>query len=372
VRVLYFVENFWPAIGGVEVISARLLPLLAQRGHEVLVVTDRPGPWLPDEDVFAGTAVRRIPFLQAIHDRDIALLAEAKLAVARAVAEHRPDVLHAVFTGPGIWMLPPAEEPPLILSFHGSWPRLDFGTRDGLLARVLDRAAWVTACSENARNDLLAQAPHLADRSSVIFNGLDPAYDDEPTAPPAAPTLLCAGRVVYDKGFDLAVDALADLVGARPDIRLVIAGDGPELEAIRQRAAALGLAEHVELHGWVSPDEMHRLVERASVVLVPSRLEGFGLVALEAALAARPVVAARVGGLPEVVADGETGLLVAPSDAAALARAAGRLLADPSAAQRLGRAARSRAVQQFGAERHADAWDALYRRVGGVVETANR
>lgn len=364
VRTLYFVESFWPAIGGVEVISASLVSLLAERGHDVMVVTNQAKPGLARAEPFGDVAVRRVPFIRALHGRDLKLLAEARVAMSGIVREHRPELIHAAFTGPGVWLLAPDAAAPLIVSLHGSWPNFDFGAGDSVAAQTLSRAAWVTTCSQSALSDLLATAPHLKGRSSVIHNGLDPIFHHEPPPPPeGAPRLLCAGRIAHEKGMDVAIDALGRVVRTIPDVRLTIAGDGPERGALEERAKDLGVTEHVEFLGWVEPERMHEVMARCFAVIVPSRREGFGLAALEAALAARPVVASKVGGLPEVVDDGATGILVTADDSAATATAIEHLLAAPSRAHEMGLAARSRALQRFGARQHADAWEALYKRV---------
>ncbi len=362
-RILYFVERFWPLIGGVEVMSARLVPMLAERGHDIVVVTDQECSSLPERELYGQVPVVRFPVVGPIKDRDIESLAAARRKMKDVVREHRPDLIHATFTGPGVWLLPAEASTPLVLSFHGSWHTIPFDT--GLFGRVLDRAAWITACSQDALAELLAKIPRLESCSSVILNGLDAADDKEPSdPPPGSPILFCSGRVVEDKGFDVVIDALAHIVPERPDVRMLIAGDGPERAALTERAAARGLSKHVEFPGWVSPREAHRLLERASIVLVPSRLEGFGLVALEAALMARPVIAAAVGGLPEAVDDGVTGVLVPQDDVPAMVAAIQRLLDDPDLARAMGRAGRTRALELFSARRHADDWDALYRRIG--------
>jgi glycosyltransferase involved in cell wall biosynthesis len=174
------------------------------------------------------------------------------------------------------------------------------------------------------------------------------------------------GRIgsLAEKGFDLALEALRALGERFPGARLRIAGDGAGRAALEERAAALGVADRVEFLGFVHPDRVLALMNESAVVLMPSRVpEGFGLVALQAAQMARPVVATRVGGVAEVVAHGETGLLVAPGDAAGLARAVASLFDDPARAARMGRAARRRAETLFGWERHVDAYDELLQRL---------
>ena len=143
-----------------------------------------------------------------------------------------------------------------------------------------------------------------------------------------------------------------------------MAGDGPERAALETLVQELGVEDSVTFLGWVEPEATPRLLDEVSVVLLPARWrEPFCLVALEAAHRARPVVAARVGALPEVVVDGVTGLLTEPEEPVALARAVTTLLADPERAERLGQAARERAPRLFGWTRLLDEYEALYRRL---------
>jgi glycogen(starch) synthase len=131
---------------------------------------------------------------------------------------------------------------------------------------------------------------------------------------------------------------------------------------LEKQIADLDLSDNVKLAGWVLPDKVPLLLNTASLVVIPSRAEGFGLVALQAALMARPVVAARVGGLLEVLVNGETGLLVEPEQQA-IGEAVSFLLARPEVAAAMGREARRRAVNNYSFDRHVNAYDDLYRKV---------
>jgi glycogen(starch) synthase len=175
--------------------------------------------------------------------------------------------------------------------------------------------------------------------------------------------LLCLGRLAPEKGFDLALTALASLIERFPHIRLVIAGDGPARTDLEQQAAKLGLAHVVDFIGWVAPDKVPALLNTATVVVMPSWREGLPLVALEAALMARPVVATRVGGLPEVVVHGQTGLLIEKEDSDGLAKAIAFLLEHPETATQMGQAAQQRAQEVFNSEQCVNAYDALYQKL---------
>lgn len=362
VRVLYFLERFWPLLGGVEVLSARIAPRLVQRGHEVVIVTGLVAG-CPAHDSFAGVPVHRLPLVEAIRDRDLSALAQARRQMAAIVGEFRPQLLHAAFTGPGLWALPKPEVAPLLLSLHtGDGPA--FAARDGLMPRTFERAAWTTACSRALLDVAVAAAPQLAARCSVVHPSIDPAPAGLPdAAPPGPPVLLSGGRMVAEKGLDVAVRALALLPAGAEGPRLLLAGEGPERGRLEALADSLGVADRTRFEGWVAPERMRELVAAATVVVVPSRAEPFGLVALEGSAGARPVVASAVGGLGEVVQDGVTGTLVAPDDPPALAAAIGELLAAPERARAMGRAGRERAYDVFAEDRELAEWDALYERL---------
>jgi len=192
-----------------------------------------------------------------------------------------------------------------------------------LARRVLSRARLVV-CASTA---LAEAARELGAREvRVVPSGVDlPEAVGEPANPPE---VLFVGRLSPEKG-------ILELVQAAGGMKLVVAGDGPLRDGVPQ---ALGFVPHHEL----SP-----LYERAAVVAVPSLREGFGVACLEAMAHGRPVVASAVGGLLDLVADGETGLLVPPRDIPALRAALERLLGDEELRRRLGAAARQRARERF-------------------------
>jgi glycosyltransferase involved in cell wall biosynthesis len=174
--------------------------------------------------------------------------------------------------------------------------------------------------------------------------------------PPGATVLLAVCRLTGQKGVDVALRALPAIRERVPDASLVVLGEGPERGALEALARDLGVADAVYLPGRV-PD-VTAWLRRADALVHPARWEGFGLALLEAMLSSLPVVATRVSAIPEIVADGETGLLVPPDDPFALADATVRALAGRD---RLGAAGLARARERFSVERMA-------RRTLGVYE----
>jgi glycogen(starch) synthase len=250
-----------------------------------------------------------------------------------------------------------------LVTLHGEVLRRAPDDRDSLLKKTLRAATWV-ACVSNAVLERARElAPEIAGRSSVIHNGLEPSPILPTPLPFAPPRLLCLGRLIPEKGFDLALTAFVTLACQFPDARLVIAGDGPMRHPLEEQARELGLAERVQFTGWVAAEKVSELINTATLVVMPSRREGLPLVGIQAAQMARPVVATRVGGLPELVVEGETGWLVQQEDSKALAEAVALLIEHPARAQQMGQAAQHRAQEFFGWTRYLDAMDALYQKV---------
>jgi glycosyltransferase involved in cell wall biosynthesis len=241
--------------------------------------------------------------------------------------------------------------------------------------RYVDRvfaagASRLIAISDAVRRFLVAAG--LPDgKFETIHYGLDepPPLRSELTpaqagVPDDAPLLLAIGRLIAQKDHETLVRAFARVRAARPEAMLAILGDGPLAGSTRALVDDLGLADAVVLPGRLEPRDW---LERADVFVHTSRWEGFGIVLLEAMLAGLPVVATRVSAVPEIVADGETGLLVTAGDRNALAAALERLLVDPAFGRALGDAGLARAREDFSVARMTEATAELYARaVGGV------
>jgi starch synthase len=251
-------------------------------------------------------------------------------------AAHGADLVHAHWLAAGAVAL--ALRRPYVAQPWGT--DLELARRAPWLARTILRRARLVICASNA---LAAAARGLGARDvKVVPGGVEvPERVGEESEPPE---ILFAGRLSREKG-------VLELVEAADSIPLVVAGDGP----LRDRVpGALGFVPHAELR---------RLYERAAVVACPSYREGYGVVCAEAMAHGRPVVASAVGGLLDLVVDGETGLLVPPGDVAALRVALRRLLDDPALRRRMGEAGRARARQRL-------SWPATTRATISAYEDA--
>lgn len=361
-RVLFWAETFWPQIGGVEVLAARFLPAMRERGYEYAVVAPKSSRDMPDEQTFAGIPVYRFPFWNNQSHEGIDHVAAIRQKLTLLKRSFAPNLIHANHVGLTSFfhlITNNAQRCPSLVTLHGEWPE----KANAIVARTLATAHWVVGCSEAILDKGRSTAPAIHSRSSVIRNGIAAADISPAPLPFEPPYLLCLGRLAPEKGFDLALAAFASISRQFPGARMIVAGDGPARGALERQAAALGIADRVEFVGWVHPERVSELINTTTLLMMPSRLESLPLAALQGGMLARPIIATRTGGIPEVVVDHVTGLLVEPEDGAALAEAVAFLLSHPDTAVRMGEAARMRVQTFFAWKPHVDAYDALYRRL---------
>ena len=360
-RILFWSERFWPTIGGVGLSSARLLPALQARGWEFVVVTLKENADLPEEDSFHGMRVCRWPFWTAVSSKDPFQMLSLRKRVAALKREFAPDLIHIDFLGSSVLFheqTKDAHPAPVLVSTDSAFLEDAVG-RDSLAGRTLLSADWVTCVSNFHLVAMREAMPEIVPRSSCVYKGRR-SPDIKPGKPPASPRILCLGRLVQSKGFDLALSAFASISSRYPDSRLIIGGDGPDRPELEQQIKTLGMQARVDMLGWVDPDDVPELMNSATLILIPSRSEGLPNVAKEAGLMSRPVVATRVGGLPEVIDHGETGLIIDPGDASALSDSVTYLLDHADEAAEMGRRARTRVSRIFDFETYATAYENLY------------
>jgi glycogen synthase len=245
--------------------------------------------------------------------------------------------------------------------------------------RMTRDADHVITCSHYMRRQVADVFGIPASKVSAIANGIDPS-DLQPVADlpklraryakPDERLILLVGRLVYEKGFHLALDALPGLVERLGNVRFLIAGSGTAEAELKAQAERLGLMEHGSFVGWTGDDELHSLYRIADLCLVPSIYEPFGLVALEAMASGCPCIVADTGGLREVVpGGGRVGLRFRPKDSKALGRMAQQILTDDALRDRLVAEAREH-VLRFDWADVARQTAAVYAALGGVGTTA--
>jgi glycogen(starch) synthase len=379
-NIAIFASAFYPHFGGVEEACRHLALEYQRRGHGAHIITTRHPQDLPAQETVEGVDVWRFPFeMPRAHPAGMVRFARQfpsdLSALTRLLRTLQTDIIHVQCVGPnGFYALWAARATglPLVVTTQGE-RTMDAGrlyqksvAANWTLRRLLCRADYVTACSRQTLDDAKEFAGFPLDaKSRPVYNGI--ALEEFDGAPPYAhprPFILGIGRVVPQKGFDLLIDAYARLQQRLPDAPdLVIAGDGPERPRLQAQADALGLNSRIHLIGRADRPLAVSLFRGCTAFVLPSRQEPQGIVSLEAMACAKPVVAARVGGVPEIVLDGETGLLFPGGNAGALADSLQSLLSDPERAEALGRKGRARAEDHFTWGRIADQYFEIYRQV---------
>lgn len=297
-------------------------------------------------------------------------LHDLRAALQTARCARQADLLHGHGLR-GAWIAALAAHfarAPFLFTAHNLAPVPGRLTR-ALLGAALRRASAIIAVSQAVANSL-APLGLASEKIALIPNGIDLApYDGDFRWPvlqskpqnPRSKIVLSVGRLAPEKGFDTLIEAAPHVLAHSPDVRFIVAGDGPERDRLQNRVQERDLTDRFLLPGYV-PD-VPGLLSAADIVVVPSLSEGQGIVALEAMAARKPVVASRVGGLAETVEEGVTGLLVPPGDPAALADALLLLLEDAATRQRLGEAGRACVEARYTADRMVDSTAALYQRL---------
>lgn len=334
--------------GGVREVVARVAHEHTRAGHRVDVISRARSHEAAPLAIGAGIGIWHVPMALAPHRgagwrsnrRFVRRFPRGAWSLAARLRALNPDVVAthcSKFYAPWVMVAGMATRAPVVVHLHNADRTADGPSSPFWSRRLLQAARHVVAVSPAVAEYAIRVRPGLGGHVSVLRNGVDPGEFDgvEPERRPA-PYLLAVGRLAPQKGFDVLLDALA---AATHIPSLVIAGGGPERDALLAQATRSGIASRIDFLGDVPRARVKRLLRGASAVVMPSRFEGNPLIALEAMQAGSPLIASAIPGLPEELRDGVTGLLVPPEDPASLAGAIDRLLADPADALRLGRAA---------------------------------
>ena len=377
-RILILSWNFPPALGGIEVVVDHLFNGLRHRGHEVRLLA---------------------PFAEAAASPDVERAAKKgipaylRFCLSRGAAlcrAFKPDVIvcGSIVSAPAAWWLSRRHKIPYVVLMHGS--DILYGGRVYQTAvRFLTRRADRLAANSAGTRDLLVAAGCKPDRIGIVHPGVDvAAFDRPPDGPPSIPglplegrrVLVTVGRLIRRKGvMEFVTHVLPDLVKTHPEVLYLVVGEDAKLslahkERLRDRIEAkireLGLEGHARLLGKLSGDDLRRTLSVSECFVLPcieiaGDVEGFGIVFLEAALCGTPSVSTRIGGIPDAVVDGETGLLSTPGDHGAILRNVRRLLDEPGLRDRLAQAAARRARDEF-------SWAAVTRRYEALLLEAVR
>jgi phosphatidyl-myo-inositol dimannoside synthase len=339
-------------------VTAHRLVAGIKRFDTRVVTLDSPGAARFDSE--NSLAVRRVPDHGRLRGGASARL---NLAALRLALSFRPDVtisLHIV-TSPAAVAIRRIVGAPIVQYFHAE----EIGAKPALAAFAVRQADEVIAVSPYTAG-LITATGSIPASMTLISPGVDIPSDSTPLTCDR-PTFLTISRIAERyKGHDVLVRALPLVRAKVPSVEWIVIGDGPLRAGVEQLASAYAVADSIQFLGSVSDEQRDSWLRRADLLAMPSRLpggglpgEGFGIVYLEAGAYAKAVVAGNVGGAADAVADGESGVLVDPTDSVAVAEAITRLLLDRELAERLGRGGQRRAQDS--------AWPTVIERVEAML-----
>ena len=361
-------------ISGAERHLLLLLSGLIQRGVDarLVILVERDNPM---DYMLAEARNRAIPItrLTIRRDYDLALLWQLR-ALLR---DQKPDLVHTHLVHADLFGYVAARAAGVrrVISSRHNDDQFRYRPRWRRIHRRLWRwYAGGIAISESIKRFAIEVEGAPAEKITVVHYGIDFAWLNDDDVEAARQKLraelglerdaLILGmvcRLVEQKGVPYALEAVRRIKKKYPRARLVIAGDGEKADELRRLTSALGIADRVHWLGWRS--DAAELMAAFDLLLVPSLGEGFGLVLLEAMARRVPVIASRVGAIPEVIAHGETGILIEPRDVDALAQAMARLLDDRALRKYMGLLGAARLEERFSVERMVEGTIAVYQRI---------
>jgi len=354
-------------VGGIAAHAEGLATALVRAGHDVTVLSLHH-PDAPDDAVVDGVRVLRsridLPWIPA--DDLVAQMASANHHLVRSTARlgaWRPEVVHAhdwlvAWAGD---VLAHLYEVPLVATVHATERGRHGGHVPPGLPAVVNSVEWwltyqareVIACSNFMVREVVTGFELPPEKVHLVPNGVNPSlWAPQGPARQREPMVLAWGRVQYEKGFQVLASAIGRLRHRVPGVRCIIAGRGSYLPDLQVHLDVEGVNDLVHLAGFVDDDELRTLLHTAGCVAIPSLYEPFGIVALESMAAGAPTVAARTGGLAEILEGTRAGLLFEPGDPDDLADHLEAVLNDPTVARTLQEAA-------AGLVRNRYSWDAI-------------
>lgn len=345
--------------GGAERMVIQCAPRLRAAGWEIKVIT-----LAGSGEMVKDLQARDVPVVELGLERNLSLVNITKLM--SIWSKDRPDLLHTHLFHAGILGRSAAKVAglsPVVVHQHG--PEMKRSRLRSFLDRSTTRWVTIFVASCQAVSEIMRAREGIpGSQIEVIYNGVEYLYEPHKLNKNGIPgrkdipTLVYSGRLSPEKGLITLVQALAVVYQAGLPYQCLLVGEGSARQEIEQEIRRLGLEEVIFLLG--RQDDVRALLKNCDVFILPSIWEGASLALLEAMAAGLPVVATSTGGTPELVDEGVTGILVPPSDSAALATAIERLLGSSELRKQMGAAGSKRVNEKFRIERTVDQISALY------------
>jgi glycogen synthase len=328
-RILLIPSAYYPSLGGVEELTRQLAKTYSQQGHHVIVATSK-SPDSSYKEVVDTVSVYRFHFQLPAKNiltllKFIVIFPITLIRFSLLCLSFKPDVLHIQCSSSNTLyatLMSKILRIPLILTSQGE-TKMDAAQiyqKSAFMKKTLvfglKRAAFVTACSQATLDDINHNYLNVKHKSQVIFNGINPSEFDAISISGDAKEryIFATGRLTLNKGFDLLIQAFKDLPSAYNTIQLFIGGSGEQEMELKNLIASSGLENRVCLLGRLNREQTVTYMKKSLFVVMPSRYEPFGIVALEGMAAGKDVIVTKHGGPPEFIIHGKHGLIIDPFD----------------------------------------------------------
>jgi glycogen(starch) synthase len=364
-NLLFWADGFWPRIGGTETQGLQFVEAMQNRGHRCMVIAQRD-PFMMKEESYRGVLIKRFDFNALIKHPELKLICFLKEFLESVVDEFHPDLVYLNTLANGsvfaFLLFRNLFSIATVATAHAPY----YGdTLPPLVEKICLQIDQICCTSKWGYGEMKKFLPGIKDKLRLIPCGLSVPLMAPTSLPFSPPTILLLGRLSSEKGFEIGVEAFARLKASGSNARLLIAGEGDELPFLQYLVSKLGLKDFVQFTGGLprDGDAVFSVINQATFVVMPSRIEAFGLVSLESMRMGRPLIASNVGGLPEIVSDGETGLLVPPADSIQLCAAMQILLKQPKKTIEMGERARKWAMSVYLLEENVDRYEELFNQL---------
>lgn len=367
-KILMWADTFLPEIGGAEIIVNELILQYVSLGHEVLLFTvGNDSQKIEDVNGFRIYRLSKREMLDAIHHCKFGMLKKVRAEVEKLINYFQADLVHChtslwIYSLLFVWIFRGLINCPMLITIHLALKQGALDNKLAVVEELFSLATFIT-CVSHANKEVLAEKhPSISKKLLVVHNGWKKSFLTINALPEKPINILFVGRLVEQKGVDTLLRAFSLVLQDHQDVMLNIAGDGVERKNLEIIANQLMINQQVQFLGWIQPEAVLDLINESTLVVMPSRHEGFSIVALQVAQVGRPLIASRIESLMEMVVDRETGLLATCDDANSFAEAIKTLINNIEFATTLGLNAKKRAEKLFSIEKMTKNYlDILYK-----------
>lgn len=360
-KALIWTDGFWPRIGGTETQTLQFVLGMHERGHECLVLAQKDEQSWKEDELYQKIPIKRFDFNSLIERKNLKNLRPIQEYLTWVVKIFQPEIVYLnTFSGGSalaFLLFRNMLKVPVIGTIHAPYYWNSFPS---IVEKICSQVDTICCGSKWGLSVMKGHLPpSFTNKLRLIYYGISMPNIKPTPLPFSLPTILILCRLSFEKGVDTAIEAFSLLKKRGSDAQLLIAGEGTERPYLEHLVNQLSLQNCVEFTGALTRNEVPLAINRATFVIMPSHFEAFGLSALESMLMNRPVIASKVGGLPEFISHGQTGLLIPTQDPLSLCNAMEFLLKQPQEIVKMGERAKKSVIGKFTLEKYLDEYEAI-------------